>query len=90
MVEAFLAGVVATMFWVAGAFFFRFWRETRDALFLSFSAAFLIEGLTRLPHLWAARPSQGEPWVYWVRFVATLLILAAIVRKNAGKDKDAR
>lgn len=86
MMEAFLAGVLAMMFWTAGAFFLRFWRETRDGLFLAFAIAFVVEGCTRLPHLREPRPSQAEPWVFWVRFLAMLLILAAIVRKNFGKE----
>jgi hypothetical protein len=32
---------------VAGLFFLRFWRDTRDRLFLGFAISFLIEGLNR-------------------------------------------
>lgn len=87
LTEAFFAGMLAMMFWTAAIFFLRFWRETRDLLFLAFAASFTIEGLTRVPHLFLARPSEGAPWIYWVRLGASLLILAAIIRKNAGREK---
>ena len=82
----FLLGVLCAMFITAAAFFFRFWRQTRDGLFLAFAASFLIEGLSRIPLVFMARPGEGAPWIYWVRLCASLLILAAILKKNFGKD----
>ena len=85
-VEAFLLGVLACMFVTAALFFLRFWRETRDPLFLAFSASFLVEGFSRVALLFVARPSEGLPWIYWIRLFASLLILVAILRKNSGKE----
>lgn len=82
MVEAFLLGVIVTSSLVAAAFFWKFWRQTRDTLFLAFAAAFLIEGINRLSFLFVDSPDEGRPAIYVVRLVAFLLILAAIVRKN--------
>ena len=48
MLEGFLLGVIVTASLTAGAFFLRFWRQTRDTLFLAFAAAFFIEGVNRL------------------------------------------
>lgn len=81
----FLLGVVAAASVTAGVFFLRFWRETRDLLFLAFAVSFLAEGANRIALLNMEHPSEGSPWTYIVRFVTTLLILAAIVRKNYGK-----
>lgn len=87
MIEAFLLGVLATMFLTAAAFFLRFWKETRDGLFLAFAASFTIEGLTRIPLVLRERPAEGAPWIYWIRLLASLLILGAILKKNYGKGE---
>jgi uncharacterized membrane protein HdeD (DUF308 family) len=84
MLEGFLLGVIVTASLTAGAFFLRFWRQTRDTLFLAFAAAFIIEGLNRISFLFVERPNEGSPAIYLVRLIAFLLILAAIVRKNRG------
>ena len=85
LTETFLLGSLTTMFAVAAIFFWRFWRETRDMLFLAFSVSFTIEALSRIPLLLMERPSEGAPWLYWIRMFATLLIVAAILNKNYGK-----
>ena len=85
MIQVFLLGILTTMFLIAAVFFLRFWRETRDMLFLAFAASFTIEGLSRIPLIFIANPGEGLPWVYWVRLIASLLILAAILRKNYGR-----
>jgi hypothetical protein len=82
MINGFLLGVIVTASLTAAAFFFRFWRQTRDLLFLGFAAAFLIEGLNRVSFLFLAAPNEGDPLVYTVRLFSYLLILAAIVNKN--------
>lgn len=82
MVDSFLLGVVVATSFTAGVFFLKFWRDTRDSLFLVFSVAFLIEGVNRTALLFSAHPNEASPWIYVVRLVAFLLILAAIVKKN--------
>ncbi len=44
VLEAFLLGVIATSSLTAGVFFLKFWRKTRDSLFLAFGLAFFVEG----------------------------------------------
>ena len=85
MIEGFLLGVIATACLAAGLFFLKFWRTTRDTFFLAFAAAFMIEGINRTTLLFAERPNEGAPWVYFVRLLSLLLILAAILRKNYHK-----
>jgi uncharacterized membrane protein HdeD (DUF308 family) len=86
MVQAFLLGVIATTSVTAGVFFLKFWRRTHDSLFLAFAIAFLIEGVNRIGFLFTAHPNEGSPWIYLVRLIAFLIILAAILRKNYGKS----
>ena len=81
-IEAFLLGFLINMFAVAAMFFWRFWRQTRDLLFLAFSVAFTMEGLTRIPLLFIAHAAEGSPWLYSVRMFASVLIVAAILDKN--------
>lgn len=86
MIEGFLLGVIVTASLTAGLFFLRFWRSTRDTLFLAFGAAFIIEGLNRVAFLFIDKPNEGSPAIYIVRLLAFLLILAAIIRKNSGRE----
>ena len=87
MIQGFLLGVIATSSLTAGVFFLKFWRRTADSLFLSFAIAFLIEGLNRTAFMFTANPNEGSPWIYVVRLLAFLIILAAILRKNYAERK---
>lgn len=82
MLEGFLLGIIVTASLTAAAFFLKFWRASRDPLFLAFALAFLIEGVNRIGFLLVERPNEGSPAIYVVRLLAFLLILAAILRKN--------
>lgn len=83
--QGFLLGVIATASVTAAAFFWKFWKQTHDVLFLAFSAAFLVEGINRVCVLLLERPNEGHPFIYIVRFLAFLLILLAIANKNRRK-----
>jgi Family of unknown function (DUF5985) len=82
MMESFLLGVIATTSIASAIFFLRFWRDSRDSLFLAFALAFMIEGLNRASLLFLDHPKEGSPRVYIVRCLAFLIILAGIVNKN--------
>ena len=47
MLFDFLSGAITMGFLVAGFFFLRFWKRTRDSLFLAFAAAFWLLGLAQ-------------------------------------------
>ena len=81
-VVVFLEGVAATCAWVSGVVFLRYWRETRDALFAFFAAAFWLLGLSwsLLAILHPTR--ESSPYVYGLRLVAFALIILATVDKN--------
>jgi hypothetical protein len=82
ILEGFLLGVIAASSVAVGLFFLRFWRDTRDSLFLNFALAFFIAGGDRVAEMFFAHPSEASPWVYAVRGFAALLIVAAIIYKN--------
>lgn len=82
MIDGFLLGVIVCASFVAAGYFFKFWRTTRDGLFLCFSAAFLIEGCNRSAFLFVVDPEDGSPVIYAVRLSCYLLILAGIAYKN--------
>lgn len=75
-------GAIAMASAVAALFFLRFWRDTGDRLFVIFAAAFLLLAATRIGLVLAHGREEPETYWYWVRLVAFLLILAAIIDKN--------
>lgn len=86
MIEGFLLGVISTLSLVSAAFFIRFWRKTREWLFLAFGFAFLIEGLNRMSFLSLDDPQGGNIVAYSIRLVSYLLILAAIAHRNRRRQ----
>ncbi len=86
ILEAFLLGTIVTASVIASVYFLKFWRSTKDFLFLAFAAFFLIEAMDRIALLFFARPNEGSPWIYIVRLFALLLLLAAILKKNYGQS----
>ena len=82
MTEGFLLGVIVTCSFVAAGFFARFWYAARDLLFLGFAAAFILEGLNRTAFLFLDNPNEGNSYIYIIRLLSYLLILAAIANKN--------
>ena len=82
-IEGFLLGVIITASLIASLFFMKFWRQTKDLLFLAFGLAFLLEGLNRIGFLFIATPNEAGAANYGLRLLAFLIILAGIVYKRA-------
>jgi hypothetical protein len=78
----FLSGALALGFGVCALFFLRFWRRTREELFLAFAVAFLLLGLGQTVLDLANIPTEQRGSLYLLRLLAFLLILVAIYRKN--------
>lgn len=78
----FLSGAVTMGFAIAGVFFLRFWRRTRDTLFLAFAVAFGLLGLNQALLVLAPVPTEERSLLYLLRLLAFAIIIAAIVRKN--------
>lgn len=72
---------------VAALFFFRFWRRTRDGLFMAFGWAFVLMAVNQLALALLAVPQEEAYYIYLIRISAFLLILGAIVNKNIGKRR---
>lgn len=81
-----MLGALAMGFAVAALFFLRFWRETRERLFGFFAIAFLLLSANRVGFaLFADRDIRGD-YLYWVRLIAFVIILFAIVDKNLERS----
>ena len=85
MINDILVGGISTASLVAGLFFFRFWRSTRDRFFLFFALSFWIEGINRLVLFHWVGPNEDAPGYYLIRLIAYGLIIAAIVDKNRAR-----
>jgi hypothetical protein len=81
----FVSGMIAMGYLVAGIFFLRFWRDTRDRLFAMFGAAFFILALQRFGLEFVKDVPEQAPLWYFVRLLAFVIIIAAIVDKNRKK-----
>jgi hypothetical protein len=81
----FLGGLTAMGYLVAGAFFLKFWRQSRDPLFAVFAVAFWLMAVNQaiLALLLNDQDSQRE--AYLLRLAAFVLIVVAILRKNMSK-----
>jgi len=79
---AVLMGAVAMASFVATLFFLRFWRQTRDPLFILFALAFGLDAVMRVVLGLAAVSSETEPLIYLTRLISFALIVIAIIRKN--------
>lgn len=77
----FLLGAVVMACAAAGLFFLRFWRKTRDRLFLMFAIAFWMLGFNWFA-LALTEQDEVRTVLYAVRAAAFLLILFAIIDKN--------
>src|ERR671913_190522 len=78
----FLSGATSLGFLVCGLFFLRFWRRTRDPLFIAFALAFALLGLGQAVLALANIPTEERGSLFLIRLSAFALILIAILRKN--------
>ncbi len=78
----YLAGAVTMGFVLAGVFFLRFWRRTRDPLFLHFAIAFSLFACNQAATSYLGPDDERTGYAYVLRVLGYLLILVAIVGKN--------
>lgn len=78
----FLAGAVSLAYLVAGGYFLRFWRATRDRLFLSFAVAFWLLALNQVIVALLETDDERGGYAYILRVIGFGFILYAILRKN--------
>jgi len=84
--DYFLLGFIVACSLVAGLFFLRFYRVTRDPLFLAFLIFFVVQGCTNAVVLELPHPNIGTPMIFLVRLLSVLVVLVAILWKNLAKD----
>jgi hypothetical protein len=78
----FLSGAICMGFLVISLYFVRFWKKTRDRLFLFFAAAFVLLLVESAVRSFAAMDTASAPGVYLIRLLAFVMLIAAIVDKN--------
>jgi hypothetical protein len=81
----FVSGAALMALVTAGLFFLRFHRETGERLFAVFAAAFWLLALERVIVAALGEASEMRPYVYLIRLVAFLLIIAGIIDKNRSR-----
>ena len=79
-----LAKAIMLNAWAISVFFLRFWKRTRDRLFLWFAMAFLLLGIEWLG---ISAVNDARFHLYLIRLLAFLMIIYAIWEKNRGKSR---
>jgi hypothetical protein len=78
----FLWGALSMACATAGLFFLRYWRATRDRLFIFFALAFGALALNWVVLAFAHPEPEASHQVYFIRLAAFVLIIAGILDKN--------
>lgn len=77
-----LMGAVSMASFVAGLLFLRYWRRSRDRLFLYFCIAFFVDAAVRVGQVLFTVADENEAFIYLPRLATFALIAWAIVDKN--------
>jgi hypothetical protein len=83
--QGLVAGALTMGYLVVALFFLRFWRQTADRFFMFFSASFAILAIQRVALALTVDVRDNDVWLYSLRLLAYVLILAAIVDKNRSQ-----
>lgn len=82
---AFTGGALALGFLAVGLYFMKFWRRTRDPLFLAFAAAFALLAANQAVPVLFGVADEHLSGVYLLRLAAFLLIIWAVLAKNVRR-----
>ena len=82
IITIFLAGADTLGFLIGALLFLRGWRRTRDLLFGTFAAAFLLLATNQALTVFIRLPEPERSWIYLFRLVGFVLLTLAIVGKN--------
>ncbi|MES2724627.1 MAG: DUF5985 family protein [Pseudomonadota bacterium] len=83
----YMAGAISAGFLAISLFFLKFWRRTKDGLFLAFAAAFVLLAIGQAVPVLGDVPDENLSQVYVLRLAAFLLIIWAVLRKNIGAPR---
>ncbi len=81
----FLLGSLVMACLFVGLFFLRFWRKSRDRLFVFFAGTFWLLGINWLA-LAFSKMEEPKTALYVLRLFAFLLLLIGILDKNRAKQ----
>ena len=88
----FISGALVMGYVVAGLFFLRFWKQSRDRLFAWFALAFWVLAVQRISLSLLTSEvrggeqlAEGQLFFYFLRLLAFVLILIAILDKNRSR-----
>ncbi|MFZ2492309.1 MAG: DUF5985 family protein [Thermoanaerobaculia bacterium] len=77
-----VSGALFAGYALAGLFFLRFWKESRDRLFAMFAVAFWLLATQRMA-IAVTNSWMEDQWVFYLlRLAAFVVIIVAIVDKN--------
>jgi len=77
-----LSGAMIAGYLVAGLYFFKFWKTSRDALFAFFAAAFWVLALQRTLLSLSTALVEDQTHFYIIRLLAYMILLTGIINKN--------
>lgn len=86
----FINGAVAMGFFSVGLFFLKFWRDSRDRLFMIFALAFWTFAIDYAMLGVVPLANEQRPYVFLLRLVGFVAILCGIADKHRGAGPRAR
>ena len=86
--STFVQGATMLGSFAIAVFFLRYWRQTGDRLFGVFALAFTLFGVNRIVLAALDSDSEARTWLYGLRALMFLAILAAIIDKNVQRRDD--
>jgi len=86
----FVFGMITMGYVVAGLFFAKFWRRSRDPLFAIFAVAFWLLAINQAIVAAFDMPREEQGWAYLPRLAAFILIIVAVIYKNAVRPSGSR
>lgn len=82
MSTQFLWGALSVTCFIVGLHFLKFWRQSRERLFLSFALSFWVMGLSWVALAVLDVHDESRRYVYLARLVAFSLLLVGIIERN--------
>lgn len=81
-VVLFMWGATTFGSWVIALFFLKYWKRTRDRLFLFFSAAFWILSVNWIALATTTPDYEARHWIFVARVLAFSFMILGILDKN--------
>jgi hypothetical protein len=78
----FIAGAITMGYLTVAVFFLKFWRRTRDSLFLIFAGAFCLLAANQTAVVLVGNQPREAGIIYLMRLAAFILIIVAVTLKN--------